>query len=193
MAAALTATAKATIIHSHTNPLDLTTPVDALSKTIANAFTSGTGANKANLVWSDRRSLAAAASETIDLFDLAIDGGAAQLDALGLAFANLALKALCIQIVDSSGNAIATPVAGEIMKIGGEGSAAAWQSMFHVSGTLSDTAGMTIAPAGTLLVIAPSALGQPVADTSNHLLKITNSGAAIMYYNIWILGTTAAS
>lgn len=193
MAATLTASIKGTITHTHSNPLDLSTPVDSLSLILTNAFTSGTGVNKANLVWSDLRSIATASSEVIDLFDLAIDAGSAQTDGLGLAFANLALKGLCIQIVDSAGAQITTPTAGESLKIGGEGSTAAFQTLFHVSGTLSDTAGMVIAPGGALMLFAPSAIGYVVADTTNHLLKIANAGAATIYYKIWILGATAGS
>lgn len=193
MAATLTASIKGTISHTHTSILNASSPVESLSMVLTNSFASGTGVNKANLVWTDLRSIVTASSEYIDLFDLAISGGAAQLDGLGLAFASLSLKGLAIQIVDSAGAQITTPTAGESLKVGGEGSAAAFQTMFHVSGTLSDTAGIVIAPGGAMMIFAPSAIGYVIVDTSNHLLKIANAGAATIYYKIWILGATAGS
>lgn len=193
MASTLTASIKGTITHTHTSVLTASSPAETLSMFLTNSFASGTGVNKADLVWTNLRSLATATSETIDLYDLAISGGAAQLDALGLTFASLSLKGLAIQIVDSAGLQITTPTAGESLKIGGEGSAASFQTMFHVSGTLSDTAGMVIPPGGAIMVFAPSAIGYVLADTTNHLLKIANAGAATIYYKIWILGATAGS
>ncbi|HPM84092.1 MAG TPA: hypothetical protein PLF81_25485, partial [Candidatus Anammoximicrobium sp.] len=64
---ALTAAIALSVRATAQKAIDLSTPEDALakSKTINLAF--GTGAAKANQIWSDRRTLGASASETIDL------------------------------------------------------------------------------------------------------------------------------
>lgn len=189
----LTASIKGTITHTHSNALDLSTPVDSMSMILTNAFTNGTGANKADMVWSDLRLLAASASEYIDLATLAVDAGTAPKDGLGGTWTALALKGLAIQLCDSAGAQITTTVATESLKVGGEGSTAAFQAMFHVSGTLSDTAGIVIAPGGTLIIIAPSAVGYAVAAGTNALLKIANPGVSDAYYKIWILAASLAA
>lgn len=184
--ATLVSTVKLILAATHQNALDLTTPVDSLSKTYSFATTSGTGNNKADLIFHDNRTIATGASEKIDMFDLAIDGGAAQTDALGLAYAAVALRLLAIRITS-------TALAGEDLKIGGEGTVEAWQSLFHVSGTLSDTAGAVVKSGGLFLVYAPLAAGYPIADSGNDLLKIANAGASSISYDIVIVAATVAS
>ena len=136
------------------------------------ALTNGTGANKADAIFTDQRTLTSSATETLDLFDF---GGT--LSSLGAAYANLAIKALYIQII--SGNALT---------VGAEGSAAAWNSL-----TGSDTVGVSLPALGTLVAIAPGAAGYAVADTTNHLLKITNTASGSTVYNIIVIGASAAS
>jgi hypothetical protein len=47
--------------------LDLSTPESSISKSKTHSLTFGTGAAKADMVWSDRRALGASANETLDL------------------------------------------------------------------------------------------------------------------------------
>lgn len=179
MAESLTATALAQLIWTLTNPLDQSTPTDTKTLTItAGSFTSGTGLNQVNQLWHDRRTLASSASENIDLYDFGPSN-----DSLGIALTQVKLKVLCIY------NRILT--AGENLKIGGEGSGASWQSFFQVSGSASDTAGGILGPGGLFLIVNPSLAAYTVADTSNHLLKITNSGSGGIDYDIIVMGTNA--
>src|SRR5688572_1163541 len=50
-----------------TNALDLSTPTDALVETARLIYTDGAGANQVNMSWHDQRTLAASASENLDL------------------------------------------------------------------------------------------------------------------------------
>lgn len=157
-----------------TNAQDLSTPRDsaALALTLAD-LANGTGANQVNTLWHDQRTLATATAENIDMFDF----GGGTPSPLGTAIANASVKVLLIQ------NTHAT----DALTIGGEGSGAAWNSPFGAS----DTATVSLPAGGTLLLIAPTAAGFAVADTTNHLLKINNPGANSVTYKIVALGATA--
>ena len=50
-----------------TDPLDLSTPTDALANAVKLILTSGTGADQADMSWHDTRTLAASATEDLDL------------------------------------------------------------------------------------------------------------------------------
>ena len=54
---------------THTKALDLDTLQDTISETRGAAFTSGTGANQADIIFHDRRTLADNANETLNLYD----------------------------------------------------------------------------------------------------------------------------
>lgn len=174
MATNLSSTVSLALNWTFTNPLDLTTPRDsgALALTLAD-LANGTGANAVNTIWHDQRTLLTTVSENIDVFDF----GGGTPSPLGTAISNAKVAVVLIQ------NTHAT----DALTIGGEGSAAAWNSPFGAS----DTAKMTIPAGGTLLLVAPSAAGYAVADASNHLLKIDNPGANSVIYKIVILGATA--
>lgn len=177
---AVTARVELILATTNTKVLDNSTAQDALSgfpAALAANLTSGTGKDKADTIWHDRRTLAAAATENIDVYDF---GGGAQ-DALGQSIANATVKVLYIK------NRSAT--AGEKLTIGGEGSAAAWNSLFNGS----DTATTQIGPDSTLIRVEPSAAGLAVTDVSNHLLKIANAGIASIDYDIVVIGATATS
>lgn len=174
MATSLSTSATLNLSWTFTNPLDLTTPRDAGALVLALAeLTDGTGANQANTIWHDQRTLPTATAETIDVYDF----GGGTPSTLGTAIANAKVKLLLIQNTHAS----------DSLTIGGEGSAAAWNSPFGAS----DTATMTLPAGGTLLLVAPSAAGYTVADVSNHLLKINNPGANSVTYKIVVIGATA--
>lgn len=149
----------------------------------ATTLASGTGANQFDRVWSSEgRALNASATETIDLYDLGtIDiGGGAGKDAAGQAVTIAEIVGLMIWNKPTS--------IGSLL-IGGEGSAAAFQSLFHVSGTASDTAGFgPLGPGGVFFVFDPNDPAWAVADTSNHLLKLAANAAGNLTYDIMFLG-----
>lgn len=69
MVVTLETSVKTTITANATDPADLSTPTDALSKTVNTKLTNGTGANKNNDSFHDDRQLLTGASETLDLTD----------------------------------------------------------------------------------------------------------------------------
>lgn len=138
------------------------------------SFATGSGINGASYVWSDTRTLAASATET-----LTIDAPAAR-DALGQTLALTKIKAIYIR---NKGGASVS--ASDILKVGGEGSADAWNSLFDGS----DTAKTTVEPNGFLIRVAPSANGYAVANPGNFKLKMENTnGAQAITYDIVLIG-----
>lgn len=144
------------------------------------AFTDGTTTGKADKILKiTGRTLTTGTSENIDMYDLAafdIGAGAGR-DNLGQTVA--LVEACLVMIVNRSTST------GD-MVVGGEGSAAAWNSAF--SG--SDTATTTINPDGVWLIATKDDAAFAIADTSNHLLKIAASGGTVVYDAI-IIGRSA--
>ena len=169
MARSLKATIKASLIGTLTN--DSTTAKDDIVLSATQSLTNGTGANQAQRFWYDTgRTLSASANDSIDVYDLgSLDIGAgAGLDSLGQSHALTGIKALYVKNHSDSGGNI---------RVGGDGTAAAWNSPFNGD----DDALVDLPPGGVLLLVAPDASGWAVADTSNHLLKITDAGSGSTY------------
>lgn len=151
---------------------------------LATPITSGTTANKADRWWEDNdgRTLAASGTETIDLYDFgSIDiGGGAGKDPLGQALALVEIVGLLV-IVDAAST-------GTLL-IGGDGTAAAWNSIFNGD---DEAAIGPLAGGSICFLFNPANPAFPVADSSNHLLKFTEAGGAnsVIYYP-FILGRSA--
>lgn len=142
----------------------------------------GTVAEKADKLWySTGRTLTQNNNESIDVYDFAsldIGAGSGE-DPLGGALALAEIVA--IMIVNRSTSA------GKLL-IGGEGTAAAWNSLFNASD--SSVLG-PIGPGGFVLIVDPNATSFAVADSSNHLLKIAENNTGAVTYDIAILGRSA--
>jgi len=137
----------------------------------ATALTSGTTANKADRIWQDSaRTLVAATNEDLDLFDAGtIDIGAgAGRDALGQPVANVELVGLLIVNQATS--------AGDLI-IGGNGTAAAFNSIFNGS----DTAQLSVHPGGVQFIFSPDDPSYVITDATNHLLRLAASGGDVTY------------
>lgn len=171
---ALTGTIRVLTNLTNTQSLDLSTPRDDIAVELASTLTSGTGANQANSVFTDRRTLASSATDDLDVYDF---GGTR--DALGQVFTNARVKAIIVY------NRAST--AGENIRVGGNGTSAA----FNVPFNASDDASVVVGPGGVLAMINPSAAGWAVADSTNHLLRITNAGAGSIDYDVIIVGANA--
>jgi len=132
-----------------TKVLDLSSPRDAQNLVRGPTFANGTGANQADAIWHDVRTLADAGNETLDL--------TAQTDPLGTAITMTKLKALYIKNKSADaglivGAAVATPVA---ILVGA-----------------TDT--LKIPPGGEFLWTAPNADGLTI--TTNKNLKVAHDG-----------------
>ena len=149
--------------------LDLTNTLDELLKTYSFSFTDGTGANKAKNHWHDQRTLAASASEDLDLA-----GGLT--DAFGNVITFTKIKAIIVFAAAANTNDVVL----------GNAAANAWIGPF---GAAAHT--VAVKPGGIAIFIAPDANGYAVTAGTADILKVLNGGAGTsVTYDIFILGET---
>lgn len=152
-----------------TDPLDLSTPTDALVQAIKVILTSGTGANAADMMWHDTRTLAASATEDLDLAgSLANAFGDTQ------TFARIKL----VLVTAASGNTnnvnVTRPAANGV-------------PLFLAAGD-----GIPVKPGGGVLWWAPDSTGVAVTAGTGDLLTFTNSaGSTSVTYSVVIIGASA--
>lgn len=147
------------------------------------AWASGTGDGQCDRVWVEKSIvLAAAASISVDLYDFAGRdlGKGSGLDAQGLAMALAEIAYISVRVTAVGG-------AGGALRIGGEGSAAAWNSGF---GGSDSAVSPDIKLGGRWEILGWSDGSLPVADTSNHLLKFLGVTAEVTF-DLIILGRSA--
>lgn len=165
----LSLTVKAGIRGNHTNALDLGTadlPVDVQA---AIALANGTGANQADLYWSDTRTIAASATDSIDLAG-ALGG------AFGAAQVFARVKAIFVKAAAANANNVnvTRPASNGV-------------PVFLAAGD-----GLPVRPGGALLWVAPDVTGVAVTAGTGDLLDIVNSGAGTsVTYDIVIVGCSA--
>lgn len=141
-----------------TKILDLSTPRDSESLDRSVSFTDGTGAGQANCVFHDKRTLADAASETLDL--------SSQTDPLGVAITPAKLKSLFIYNKSAEAG----------LKIG---------AATTVPVTILNSTGiLTLPPGGKLLFTAPLAAGVDISTNKNLKLEHDGTGTASLDYEI---------
>lgn len=146
---------------------DLGTARHDLNLARSYAFSDGTGVDQANALFADKRTLAASASEDLDLA-----GGIT--DALGATLTLSAVKAIRIHAAAANGGNITVGGAAANAFIGPFGAAA------HT---------VSIPPNGIVELINPSAAGWAVVAGTGDLLRVTNANAgAAADYTIEILG-----
>lgn len=139
-------------------------------------FSSGTTANKADRLYFEiDQAITSGNSVSLDLYDL--ENFDSTDDVLGntITFAEI----VAILIENEAGSA------GDLI-VGGDGTTAAWNSAFGGD----DDAAITLGPGGILFLFNPDDPAWPVADTSNHLLKLAASGGNTTH-NIAIVGRSA--
>jgi|GEM_PF-1761881 len=183
MAESLSANLNIKLDFNHKNPLDVSNPVDAAELKMVQAFANGAGKDQASKILDPAiYTLGAGGTATLDLYDGAISGGAANKDNLGLTLALARIKALIVKMTN-------TPAAGDQLDIGNV--AAGWSPPFLSSGSASTLAGVRLGPGGGLALFNPSAAGYAVADTTNHILKFTNSGSTTVSFAVAALGSNS--
>lgn len=130
---------------------------------------SGTGAGQADRLWSDRRTIAASASEDLDL-------AGSLTDALGATLTLARVKMLAVYALPANTNDVVL----------GDAAATTWTALLGTDGTLA------VKPGGLLVVTAPGATAYPVTAGSADLLKVANSAAgSAVTYDIYIVGASA--
>jgi len=147
---------------TYNNVLDLETFSSSLDERIQQAFTNGTGANKAQASWTDRRSLLTTTSEEIDL--RALTNGFGTLTATKI-------KALIIRV--------RTTTPGYRLLVGGAASNA-WEAWTTQTGSIIRVG------AGSQLVISDWIDGL-IVDATHKMLKIENPSGGTVEYDIIVL------
>jgi len=148
---------------------DGTVPVADSENVKVWTITSGTGLDKANLIFVDQRTVAASTNDDLDL----IGGGL--LDPFGDALAFVQLKGIYIRA------ALAKPSTITIGNV---------TNAVPVFGAATHS--LPLQPDGVLQIVMPSATAITVAAGTGDILRITNdSGAATMTYDIVLVGADA--
>lgn len=153
------------------NALDLTSPSATLNFARSVSLGSGSGAGKADRMFSDRRTLAASATEDLDL-------AGALLDDLGGTAAFARVKGLIIAASKDNTNNVVV----------GAASSNAWASLFNATGTI------TLRPGAAFCAVAgvADATGWAVTGGTGDQLKIANSaGGTSVVYDIVVIGNSA--
>ncbi|MGW3572180.1 hypothetical protein ACWDSL_51460 [Streptomyces sp. NPDC000941] len=169
---ALTSTMSVAVSAELTSALDLATGTVPLAIRKPVTLTSGTGAGQADKVFSDRRTLAASASEDLDLAGVLVD-------AFGATITFARIKGLVISAAAANTNNV---IVGNATSNG------------FVSWAGGATHTVTVRPGGTLALIAGQndATGYAVTAGTADLLHIANSGAGTpVTYDIVLIGASA--
>ena len=161
MTTALIASIKAAVSASYANSQEFGSVAQDLKYSAAHAFTDGTGADQAQKLFTDQRTLAASANESLDLA-----GGLT--DAFGATLTLTKVKAILVRAAAGNTNNVV---------VGG----AASNAFVGPFGDATDT--VAIKPGGTLLLVAPDSAGYAVTAGTGDILKVANSssGSAVTY------------
>jgi hypothetical protein len=162
MADTLNALIRLAITATHIKDLDLADPRDTLALTLEQAFTPGNGSGQADRIFHDKRTLADAATEDIDLY-----GGLT--DAFGVTINFAKVKALIIKNLSTT----------QTLSIGGA-------TATQLSNWVANVNDIVVVPAGGFLCLVNPA-GYAVTSILD-LLKIANSAGAVCDYDIVIIG-----
>ncbi len=169
MATTLSTVVSAKITTTFKNLLDLSTPVDAADIGPKIQFGNGTGANLADLLFHDTRTLAASGTEDLDL-------AGSLVGPLGLVQVFVELRA--IMVVAAAGNTnnvrVTRPAANGV-------------PLF-----LAASDGIDVPPGGVFLWSCPADGKVTVTPSTGDLITITNSAAGTpVTYDVVILGVSA--
>lgn len=158
-----------TLTATLTDALDLSTVTDPLTYTNRITLTSGTGANAADMLWHDTRTLAASATEDLDLAGSLVNAfGDTQ------TFARLKI----IVVTAASGNTnnvqVTRPAANGV-------------PLFLAAGD-----GIAVKPGGMFVCAEPGATGHAVTAGTGDLITFTNSaGSTSVTYDVILIGASA--
>lgn len=145
---------------------DFAPPGSDLKKSRSFNFTNA----QASKVFADRRTLAASASEELDL-------AGSLVDALGATITFTKIRALLIEASSANANTVV---------VGG----AAANAVATLFGDATDT--LVVRPGGVALLVAPDTAGYAVTPATGDLLKVANGGAGTaVTYDITVLGASA--
>lgn len=159
---------KAVVRGTHTNALDLGTvglPVEVVASI---ALDNGTGANQADRIFTDTRTVSSGATDALDL-------AGSLVDAFGATITMARVKAIYIKsaAANTTDLQLARPATNGV-------------PLFAAA---SDA--MVIKPSGALLWVAPDATAVPVTAATADIINIVNAAGAPATYDIVIVGSSA--
>lgn len=168
MAVTFTGNVRITVGGTLTNTdSDLQTTTSTLSYSQTHNITNGTGADQANMVWSDTRTLTASASESLDLAGGLTDG-------FGSTITFTKIKGIVINAASANTNNVLV------------GGAASNQFINWVSDA---TDVIVVRPGASFVLMAPDSTGFAVTAGTGDLLKVANSaGTTSVTYDIILIG-----
>lgn len=150
------------------NALDLVTPKATQGYSYLLELASGAGLNQANVIWSDKRTVNASTTDTLDI---ATGGGL--VDALGTAVAMARMKGLVVRNKGAQNITVGRPAANGVPWL-----AAAGDSNIVVAG-------------GLMALFWPTAAGIVVTAATGDLIEIVNGAGASVDYDIVIIGASS--
>jgi hypothetical protein len=166
---ALSTTIKVDLIATLLKALDLGSATLPLSKQVSIALASGTGANQADKIWHDQRTIAASGTDSLDLAGVLTD-------ALGDALTFARIKAVLVVAAGANTNNV------NVTRPAANGA-----PLFLAAGD-----GIPVRPGGCFLWVASDAAGVVVTAGTGDLLDIVNSGGGTsVVYDIVIIGASA--
>jgi len=167
---ALTTKIALSVIASLTSVGDLSTGADPLSYLKDYSWPSGTAAGQADRLFSDERTLAASATEDLDVAGVL-------LDRFGAAITFARIRAMIFHGLATNTNNVIV------------GGASATQFVSWCGGAAHT---ITVRPGGTVAFIAPDTTAYAVTATTADLLKVANSaGGTEVKYQIILIGASA--
>lgn len=165
----LTATIKSSIAGTQTSALDLGTASYPFSDATAISLDSGTGANQADVLFTDTRTLTASATEDLD-----VSGALAS--ALGGSAVFARVKAIKV-----------SAAAGNTNNVNVTRPATNGVPLFLAAGD-----GIAVRPGGFIEIAAPDATAYAVTAGTGDLITFTNSaGSTPVTYTVTIIGASA--
>lgn len=160
---------KVNLTSTQTSALDLTSRTAPLNYAYSKGLTNGSGANQANLVWSDQRTIAASATDSIDLAGSLSDAFGAS-----ITFARIKLVMVTAAGTNSNNVNLTRPASNGV-------------PLFLAAGD-----GIPVRPGGSIVWCAPDATGVAVTAGTGDLIDVVNSGAgSSVVYDIVIIGASA--
>lgn len=168
MPTSLTASLALSLAAQFANSLDVGSASYPVQYSPNYIFTDGTGANQANKIWTDTRTIAASGNDDLDLAGVLTD-------AFGSVISFTRIKALIVVAAAANVNDVVI------------GAAAATQ-VASIFGAVTHT--IKVKPGGAFMIVAPDATGYAVTAATADLLRIANSaGGTGVDYTIAIVGT----
>ena len=165
----LSATVKVSVSGRQTGALDLSTQSADLPKVYSQVFSDGAGADQAQRIFADTRTLAASANEDLDL-------SGSLTDILGAAVVFTKVKAVIIKASASNSNNVnlTRPASNGV-------------PLFLAAGD-----GIALAPGEVFVWLSGQAAGKTVTAGTGDLINLANSAAgSSVSYDIIVIGATS--